>query len=81
MEERVIKSKMKTKSKLYKLYIKNVRFESDVVFIERLVTEVNDLTPHTKALPYDNLAIKLNNWKHKHIGQFLKHLITTEKSF
>ena len=52
---------MKTNSKLYKQYIKNVRFESDVVLIERLVTEVNDLTSHTKALHYDNLAIRLNN--------------------
>ena len=57
----IIKSKMKTKRQLYKQKIQNGRFESDFVFVERLVTEINDLISHTKALYYENLAIKLNN--------------------
>ena len=31
------------------------------MLIERLVTEINHLISHTKALYYENLAIKLNN--------------------
>ena len=57
----IIKSKMKTKRQLYKQKIQNGRFESDFVFVKRLVTEINDLISHTKALYYENLAIKLNN--------------------
>ena len=57
----IIKSKMKTKNKLCKQYIQNGRFESNFVLIERLVTEINHLISHTKALYYENLAIKLNN--------------------
>ena len=57
----IIKSKMKTKNKLCKQYIQNGRFESNFVLIERLVTEINHLIFHTKALYYENLAIKLNN--------------------
>ena len=45
----IIKSKMKTKNKLYKQYIQNGRFESDFVLIERFVTEINDLISHTKS--------------------------------
>ena len=57
----IIKSKMKTKRQLYKQKIQNGRFESDFVLVERLVTEINDLISHTKALYYENLAIKPNN--------------------
>ena len=57
----IIKSKMKAKNKLYKQYIKNRRFESDFVFIESLVTEINDLISNAKNLYCDNLAKKLNN--------------------
>ena len=45
-----IKSKIKTKNKLYKQDIENGRFESDFVFIETL-----------KDLYYKNLAKRLNN--------------------
>ena len=45
-----IKSKIKTKNKLYKQYIDNGRFESDFVFIETLITEINDLITSTKVL-------------------------------
>ena len=57
----IIKSKMKTKRQLYKQKIQNGRFESDFVLVERLITEINDIISHTKALYYENLAIKLNN--------------------
>ena len=50
---------MKAKSKLYKQYIKNRRFESDFVFIESLVNEINGLAFNAKNLYYDNLAKKI----------------------
>ena len=56
-----IKSKIKTKNKLFNQYIQNGRFESDFVLVERSVTELSDLISHTKALYYENLAKKLNN--------------------
>ena len=52
----IIKSKMETKSKLYQQYIENGRFESDLVFIESLIAELNDLISYTKDLYYENLA-------------------------
>ena len=57
--DKIIKSKMKAKSKLYKQYIKNRRFESDFVFIESLVNEINGLAFNAKNLYYDNLAKKI----------------------
>ena len=57
----IIKSKMKAKNKLYKQYIKNGRYESDFVFIESLVNEINELISNAKNLYYVNLAKKLNN--------------------
>ena len=61
MDEDIMKSKMNAKIKLYKQYIKNKRFESDFVFVESLVNEINDLVSNAKNLYYDNLAKKLNN--------------------
>ena len=46
----IIKSKTETKSKLYQQYIENGRFESDLVFIESLIAELNDLISYTKDL-------------------------------
>ena len=59
----IIKSKMKAKNKFYKQYIKNGRFESDFVFVESLVNEINELICNAKNLYYDyvNLAKNLNN--------------------
>ena len=73
---------MKRRNKLYKQYIQNGRFENDFTLFERLVTEINDLISHTKALYYENLGMKLNIHccKQKHIVQFLKHFITTKNS-
>ena len=56
-----IKSKIKTKNLLFKQYIQNGRFESDFVFLENLITEINELISSTKNLYYENLAKKLNN--------------------
>ena len=77
----IIKSKMKAKNKLYKQYIKNRKFESDFVFIESLVTEINDLISNAKNLYYDSPVKKLNNplLQAKPIGQFLKQFTTTKK--
>ena len=56
-----IKSKIKTKNLLFKQYIQNGRFEIDLVFLENLITEINELISSTKNLYYENLAKKLNN--------------------
>ena len=56
-----IKSKIKTRMKLYKQYIENGRFESDLMMIETLITEINDLITSTKDLHYNNLAKRLSN--------------------
>ena len=57
----IIKSKTKTKNLLFKQYIQNGRFESDFVFLETLITEINELISPTKNVYYENLARKLNN--------------------
>ena len=56
----IIKSEMGKQKKLYQQYIQN-RFESDLVFIESLIADLNDLISYTKDLYYENLAKKLNN--------------------
>ena len=56
-----VKLKVKAKNGLYKKYIQNGRFESDFVYLENLIIELNELTFCTKALHYENLAKKLNN--------------------
>ena len=44
------------KKRLYQQYIQNGRFESDLVFIESLIAELNDLISYMKDLFYENLA-------------------------
>ena len=56
-----IKSKIKIKNKIFKQYIQNGRFASDFLFLESLITEINELISSTKTLYYENLAKKLNN--------------------
>ena len=56
-----IKSKIKARNALYKKYIQNGRFESDSVYLQNLIIELNELISSTKALYYENLAKKLNN--------------------
>ena len=46
---------------LFKQYIQNGRLESDFVFLENLITEINELISSTENLYYENLAKKLNN--------------------
>ena len=74
-----IKSKIKAKNAFYKKYIQNGRFESDFVYLENLIIELNELISSTKALYHENLAQKLNNplLKAKTYGQFSRHFITT----
>ena len=52
----IIKSKMKAKNILYKKYIQNGRFESDFIFLENLITELNELISSAKTLHYENLG-------------------------
>ena len=56
-----IKLKIKAKGNMYNKYLQNVRFESDLVLLEILITELNELIATTKALYYENLGKKLNN--------------------
>ena len=58
---KTIKSKIKTRNKLYKQYIENGRFDSDFMITETLITEINDLITSTKDMRYNNLAKRLNN--------------------
>ena len=57
----IIKSKIKTKNLLFKQHIQNGRFESDFVFLQALITEINELISSTRNVYYENLAKKLNN--------------------
>ena len=57
----IIKSKIKTKNLLFKPYIQNGRFETDFVFLETLITEINELIFSARNLYYENLAKQLNN--------------------
>ena len=54
-----IKSKIKAKNALYKKYIQNGRFESDFVYLENLIIELNQLVSSTEALQYDNPCKKV----------------------
>ena len=56
-----IKSKIKAKLILQKKYIQNGKFESDFIFLENSLTELNQLISSTKASYYENLGKKLNN--------------------
>ena len=57
----IIKSKIKTKNLLFKQYIQNRRLESDFVFLETLITEINEISLSNENFYYENLAKKLNN--------------------
>ena len=57
---KIIKSKIKTKNLLFDQYIQNRRFESDFVFLEAFITEIDELISSTKNLYYENLARKVN---------------------
>ena len=52
---------MKAKNMLYKTYIHSGRFENDFIFLENLITELNELISSTKASYYENLGKKLNS--------------------
>ena len=54
---------MKGKNKLYKQYIKNRKLESDFVFIESLVNEINDLVSNAKNLYYEKKNKKIKKIK------------------
>ena len=56
-----IKSKIQIKYELYKKDIQNGRFESDFVFLEHLINELNEIISSKKDFYYENLAKKLNN--------------------
>ena len=58
MDERNYKKKNEKKT-LYQQYIQNGRFESDLVFIESLIAELNDLIFYTKDLYYELLLLPL----------------------
>ena len=49
---------MKANNILCKKYIQNGRFESDFIFLENLITVLNELISSTKASYYENLGKK-----------------------
>ena len=55
-----VKSKMKAKNILYKNYVQNGRIESDFIFLENVIIELNKLISSTKASYYEGLGKKLN---------------------
>ena len=55
-----IKTKIKEKDTFYQKYIENGRLESDFILLEKLITELNDLTFSTETLYYESLGKKLN---------------------
>ena len=56
-----VKFKIKSKNMLFNQCIKKGSFESDFLFLESIVNELNELISSTKSLYYENLAKKLNN--------------------
>ena len=56
-----IKSKIKAKNKLYQVYIKKGRQETDFFHLEESGCNLNDLILQTKTSYYKNLRKKLNN--------------------
>ena len=73
----IIKSKTKkTKNNLiFNQYIQNEKVESNFVFLETLITEINELISTTNSFCYENLAKKLNNRYYKQ-----KQLVTRSKN-
>ena len=55
-----IKTKIKEKDTFYQKYIENGRLESGFILLEKLITELNDLTFYTEILYYESLGKKLN---------------------
>ena len=77
----IIKSKMEAKNIFYKKYIRNGRFESGFIFLENLITELNELISSTKASYYENRRKKLNNplLQAKTYWSILQHFIIIKK--
>ena len=77
-----IKSKLQAKNTFYEIYIQNGRFESDFVFLENLITKLDELISSIRALYYENLAKKLNNplLQEKTYWSILKTFYTDKKS-
>ena len=61
MDEKTIKSKIKAKNVPNKKFIQNVRFESDFVYLQNFIIELNELMSSSKVLYYEKLAKKFNN--------------------
>ena len=55
------KSKIKAKIKLYQVYVKKSRQETDFYAFEESVRNLNDLILQTKTCYYENLGKKLND--------------------
>ena len=76
-----IKLKIKAKNNTYNKYIQSGRFESDLLLLEILITELNELINTTKALHYENLSKKLNHplLQAKTYWLILENFITRKK--
>ena len=56
-----IKSKIKAKNKLYQVYVKKGRQETNFCALEESVRNLNDLIQQTKTSYYENLGKNLND--------------------
>ena len=56
-----IKSKVKAKNRLYQVYVKKGRQETDFCALEESARNLNDLILQTKTSYYENLGKKLND--------------------
>ena len=55
------KYKLDTRNLLFTQYIQHGRLKSDFLYLETLLTEINELISSTKNLYYENFAKNLNN--------------------
>ena len=55
------KYEIETRNLLFKQYIQHGRLKSDFLYLETLLTEINELISSTKNLYYENFAKNLNN--------------------
>ena len=56
-----IKSKVKFKDQLYKVYMKNDRNEADFLNLKNHIAELTELVSTIKTSYYENLGKKLND--------------------
>ena len=75
-----IKSKIKTKTKVYNKHVQNGRFEGDFLFLETLISKLNELISFAKGLYYENLVKNNSLLQAKSYWSILKTLYNDKNS-